>query len=327
MSGMSREIRDENPSSPRTPLNANVMLEASKLLNTGNWADEAEEEEWKLKTKKGYRPLNKVQDMPSPRARGVKRQEPWSYVEEIVNEFNPEFLCIAEPLIRPPTGLPSLLGRLGFGAKFVHNDIPNKVRNIWVFWKEELTVQLIAFSNQHITVKIGGFLMSFVHARSSYESHRSLWEELSQLGLNAEAWAVVGDFNVISTLDERKWGRTPCSTATNEFNNFIHSNALVDTTKMGLNLKEVIEKSWVEPLNDVPTRKNIKEMNEELDLILQDQEVNPFDSHLHKLEFEKVAEIQEAMKVDTMMAKEKSRVTETLEGERNTAFFHASHKD
>ncbi|KAF9613775.1 hypothetical protein IFM89_011499 [Coptis chinensis] len=114
----------------------------------GSWADHAEEEEWQSQTRKRNKPT-----------KGIKGQDPWNYLEEIVNKFSPEFLCIVEPLIRPPTRLPRLLSRMGFGSSFVHNDTPNRVGNIWVFWKEDSAVNLINLSHQQITVKTGNYLL------------------------------------------------------------------------------------------------------------------------------------------------------------------------
>ncbi|KAF9623735.1 hypothetical protein IFM89_004816 [Coptis chinensis] len=259
-----------------------------------------------------------------------------------------------------------------FSSNFLHNDIPNRVGNIWVFWKEGLDINLIGLSHQQITVKVGNSVMSFVHASCAYGIRRELWDELSFLGSGCAAWAIVGDFNIVTSSTERKGGGILCFAAVTEFNSFIHSNALVDSTTMGFkyswcnkrigaqrmyqkidkilvnqqwidssagwrsrimkrklsdhspivgwntkipkptnipfrfkrawilhaNLKEVIEKSWSEPLFDVPIRKvtkklkrlkmvlkdwnyriygnfeqHIKQIDNELELILKDQEL------------------------------------------------------
>ncbi|KAF9596285.1 hypothetical protein IFM89_008811 [Coptis chinensis] len=129
--------------------------------------------------------------------RGIRRQNPWTYLEEIVKEYKPELLGIVEPLIRPPAKLPLELGRLGFDSMFLHNDTPSKVGNIWVCWREGNVVTLYALSQQHITVKVGNLVLSFVHANSAYGIRRSLWSELTQIGLAVEPWDVVGDFNIV----------------------------------------------------------------------------------------------------------------------------------
>ncbi|KAF9618929.1 hypothetical protein IFM89_002924 [Coptis chinensis] len=49
-----------------------------------------------------------------------------------------------------------------------------------------------------------------------------------QVGGNLQE--VAGDFNVVTSNEERKGGRLPCQTAVNEFVEFINGNALIDTT-------------------------------------------------------------------------------------------------
>ncbi|KAF9589240.1 hypothetical protein IFM89_020678 [Coptis chinensis] len=70
------------------------------------------------------------------------------------------------------------------------------------------------------------------HPQNATQPTRALWRA-TQLGLAAEPWAVVGDFNIVSEISERKGGGTPCLAAMSDFNSFIHSNALTDSTTMG----------------------------------------------------------------------------------------------
>ncbi|KAF9617319.1 hypothetical protein IFM89_035300 [Coptis chinensis] len=116
-----------------------------------------------------------------------------------------------------------------------------------------------------------GFSAIFYHNNTP---HR----ELSLLGTSGQAWAVIGDFNIVTSISERKGGGTPCISAMDDFNHFIHSNALIDSTTRGLNtlgvirdgvanvwlshdtLREVVADSWNEPLYDVPIRKVVKKL-------------------------------------------------------------------
>ncbi|KAF9625638.1 hypothetical protein IFM89_025123 [Coptis chinensis] len=68
---------------------------------------------------------------------------------------------------------------------------------------------------------------------------------------------------------------------------------------------------------------HIKLLKEELEQILKAQESDPLDPTLHQMEFDKATEIEEAVKISTAMAKEKSRVSDALEGEQNSAYFYA----
>ncbi|KAF9624259.1 hypothetical protein IFM89_009167 [Coptis chinensis] len=202
-----------------TPNRFRVLEEADNLLN-GKWADQVEHDRGQVITKKGYKPM---------------WQEPWYHIEELVLTHNPEFLCIVEPLIKPPNALLPVLSRHSFSANILHNNTPHKVGNLWIFWKDGLTPTLVSLSQQQITIKVKNSLMTFVHASSSYGIRRELWQELSLLSQSNQAWAVIGDFNIITSVAEKKkkGGGTPCLVAMDDFNHFIHSNALIDSTTLG----------------------------------------------------------------------------------------------
>ncbi|KAF9623389.1 hypothetical protein IFM89_001309 [Coptis chinensis] len=270
----------------------------------------------------------------------------------IINEYT---ILESEPLIKPPNVLPPVLSKHGFSAIFLHNNTLNRVGNILLFWREGMSPTLVSLSEQQITAQVENYLISFVHASCSYCVRRQLWQELTMLGQSGQAWAVIGDFNIVTSFAERKGGGTPCISAMDDFNFFIHSNALIDSTTSGKawisnnTLREVVAASWEEPLFDVPIRKvvkklkrlkqklkswsfevfgnqaqHLKRLEEEMDQILLDQEVDPSDSTIQQMEFDKAAEIDEVTNVMTTMAKEKSRVSDALHGERNSAYFHAT---
>ncbi|KAF9626314.1 hypothetical protein IFM89_032163 [Coptis chinensis] len=44
---------------------------------------------------------------------------------------------------------------------------------------------------------------------------------------------MIGDFNIVTSILKRKGGGTPCISAMDDFNHFIHSNALIDSTTLG----------------------------------------------------------------------------------------------
>ncbi|KAF9619474.1 hypothetical protein IFM89_007222 [Coptis chinensis] len=243
---------------------------------------------------------------------------------------------------------------------------------------------LVSLLEQQITIQVENYLMSFVHANCFYGVRRQLWQELTMLGQSGQAWAVIGDFNIVTSFAERKGGGTPCISAMDNFNLFIHLNALIDSTTSGFRFswcnkrwgsKRILQKidrmlvnqawmqgsvgwrskilklvaSWEEPLFDVPIKKVVKKLKrlkqklkswsfkvfgnqaqhlkcleEEMDQILLDQEADPSDSTLQQIEFDKEAEIDDVTNVMTTMAKEKSRVSNALHGERNSAYFHAT---
>ncbi|KAF9624853.1 hypothetical protein IFM89_015407 [Coptis chinensis] len=93
---------------------------------------------------------------------------------------------------------------------------------------------LVSLSEQQITIQVENYLMSFVHASCSYGVRRQLWLELTMLGpQSGQAWAIIGDFNIVTSFAEKKGGGTLCISAMDGFNLFIHSNALIDSTTSG----------------------------------------------------------------------------------------------
>ncbi|KAF9621039.1 hypothetical protein IFM89_015861, partial [Coptis chinensis] len=114
------------------------------------------------------------------------------------------------------------------------------------------------------------------------------------------------------------------------------------------NLREVVERSWKEPLHDAPIRKvvkklkrlkivlkewswrvfgntkqHLKELEGELESILKEQEQDPFNSELQNQEIEKAMAIQALKDAEILTLRQKARVTDALEGERNSKYFHA----
>ncbi|KAF9624616.1 hypothetical protein IFM89_012038 [Coptis chinensis] len=170
------------------------------------------------------------------------------------------------------------------------------------------------------------FSITITPLTGSYGICRQLWQELSLLGTNGQAWAVIGDFNIVTSIAKRKGG-TPCISAMDDFNNFIHSNALIDSTNSGFKYSWC-NKRWGSKrmLQKIDRMLHLKRLEEEMDRILLDQEHDPTDPTLQQMEFDKASEIEEVTNVLTTMAKEKSRVSEALHGERNSAYFHATIK-
>ncbi|KAF9602149.1 hypothetical protein IFM89_025316 [Coptis chinensis] len=165
--------------------------------------------------------------------RGINKEQSLSYLVDLVNEYKPEIVGVVEPLIAPPIFCPAALSRLGFSSNFIHNNIPSKRGNIWVFLKEGINATIVDISCQQISIKIEKFTISMVHASSYYVQRRVLWDELSHFGLSVEAWMIIRDFNIVTRNAERKGGRLPCQIAVLDFNDFINSNCLVDSTTLG----------------------------------------------------------------------------------------------
>ncbi|KAF9612625.1 hypothetical protein IFM89_003067 [Coptis chinensis] len=179
-------------------------------------------------------------------------------------------------------------------------------------------------------MKSRNLVLSFVHTNSAYGIRRSLWSELTQLGLVAKPWAVVGDFNIVFAVSERKGWGIPSLAAMSNFNTFIHSNALFDTTSMGFKYswcnkrmgnrimyqkidRMLVNQGWIDvsagwrmvkKLKKLKlvlkewswrvygnTQQHLRTLEDELENILQEQEQDPFNYELHNQEVKKATEI------------------------------------
>ncbi|KAF9598035.1 hypothetical protein IFM89_023782 [Coptis chinensis] len=87
---------------------------------------------------------------------------------------------------------------------FLHNNTVDRIGNIWVMGKDGLAVNFVNLSHQQIIVQINQTLITFVHASSAYGRQRMLWDELNRINAGNLAWAITGDFNVVTALSERK---------------------------------------------------------------------------------------------------------------------------
>ncbi|XP_026410386.1 uncharacterized protein LOC113305579 [Papaver somniferum] len=116
----------------------------------------------------------------------------------------------------------------------IHNSILNKKGNIWLFWNKHLpTPTVVSMSSQMITVNNGGNLVSGVHAHVEAVQRRILWSEMEVIsGLNLP-WISIGDFNAITTTEEKTGGRPANIKNMLKFNNFLDKCELQQAPKSG----------------------------------------------------------------------------------------------
>ncbi|KAF5458666.1 hypothetical protein F2P56_022679 [Juglans regia] len=78
---------------------------------------------------------------------------------------------------------------------------------IWVFWKNELDVQVVRMSSQFVSLCItegsNHFLGNFIYAKCNRLERQLLWEELNSDRMGVEPCLFTGDFNVIRSDIER----------------------------------------------------------------------------------------------------------------------------
>ncbi|XP_026435983.1 uncharacterized protein LOC113333792 [Papaver somniferum] len=114
-----------------------------------------------------------------------------------------------------------------------HLQKPDVFCNIWVLWKNSLARSgILSSSKQAITLDFDGVWITAVHASWDPVTRRLLWKQL-RLGFISIPWLVLGDFNCVLRLDEKKGGRPTLSTYMNEFQSWIYDNGLVEADSIG----------------------------------------------------------------------------------------------
>ncbi|XP_026410369.1 uncharacterized protein LOC113305563 [Papaver somniferum] len=119
--------------------------------------------------------------------------------------------------------------------QIIHNSKDNSKGNIWLFWNCSLsTPSIIKVTSQSITVEIGEVLVTGVHASCSSINRRELWQDMCDISFMNKPWLILGDFNTLLYVDEKRGCRQPNISAMNEFQDCVDFCDLVQAPKSGL---------------------------------------------------------------------------------------------
>ncbi|XP_026450801.1 uncharacterized protein LOC113350913 [Papaver somniferum] len=77
-------------------------------------------------------------------------------------------------------------------------------------------------------------MVTGIHGANLALDRRELWQELELMSTYNLPWLVIGDFNMILSVDEKKGGRSPIKTSMLEFNHCLQSCGLINAPKSGL---------------------------------------------------------------------------------------------
>lgn len=85
-----------------------------------------------------------------------------------------------------------------------HGACGNDKGTIWVFWRENINVKTISFTEQCIHLELfhpylaSVITITVVYASSDARERRSLWDQLISFNCSAP-WMVAGDFNIVAS--------------------------------------------------------------------------------------------------------------------------------
>ncbi|OIT01199.1 hypothetical protein A4A49_10719 [Nicotiana attenuata] len=96
----------------------------------------------------------------------------------------------------------------------IHQGFYNCSNKIWIFWTNEVDVTIIQDKEKHVLIKASynsnpPIHMTVVYAKCTEEQRRELWQDMKEMDNNIQGpWGSIADFNVITSSEEKKCGRS-----------------------------------------------------------------------------------------------------------------------
>lgn len=115
----------------------------------------------------------------------------------------------------------------------------NESNQIWVFWFDNYSVEIIHNHMQFIHLKVrhnsrnNSFYTSSSNNSFKGTSFKCLWEALGTLAVQNQPWMIAGDFNAITNLQEQRGCSTTDIEAMDDFNSFLLDCGLEDAGFVG----------------------------------------------------------------------------------------------
>ncbi|XP_026399721.1 uncharacterized protein LOC113295604 [Papaver somniferum] len=163
---------------------------------------------------------------------GVAREAAQTKLTDLVRDFKPEIFCISEPKVACSTKFRRVLQNAGYSPDVIHNASFSGIANIWICYVDGITPMVVNRSKQDIEVAVDGVHISFVRASYVQVTRRRLWQQLDMQD-SVTPWLVMGDFNCVLRLDEKKGGLEPRTSVINEFSDWMDDNDLFEADSLG----------------------------------------------------------------------------------------------
>ncbi|KAL4382918.1 hypothetical protein GQ457_15G016510 [Hibiscus cannabinus] len=155
------------------------------------------------------------------------------YLKNIVRTQNPDVVGLMEPRISGRKA-DAFISRHGFSSSY-RVEANGFVGGIWIMWKENISLDVIAVSNQFIhSICVDRHsenttLLTLVYASLVNGKRRELWSQLLVLKPVVHVpWILGGDFNAILNSDERMGGAIRRAMPCRRFSAFIEEAELFD---------------------------------------------------------------------------------------------------
>lgn len=164
-------------------------------------------------------------------ARGVGNNRTLAHLKDLVVRYKPSIIVIIEPKINHRR-IDQIARSIGFD-NYAHGDEINN--RIWIMWTAALEVTNFLWRPYQVTVSIttvnsdSMIYYTFVHAPCVFSDQQVVWDEIVNLSSSfSMPWIVAGDFNAISSWDEKKGGNRDGDESIQSFNLFMMQAGLID---------------------------------------------------------------------------------------------------
>ncbi|XP_026399714.1 uncharacterized protein LOC113295597 [Papaver somniferum] len=295
---------------------------------------------------------------------GVSKVKAGLKLRELVREFRPVIICIAEPKIPYADGVMLRLNLDGFVKKAIHNSSSSSIGNLWILWSEDIEEPMVLNSTrQDVTVKNEGVFVSCVHASYIQVFRRRLWCQLAVVDTTTP-WMDNGLFEADSLGSKFTWtngqlgGRRIVSKLDRAIINepwlnkskrapfriqkmwFTHSDfiRMVEAScsapvygnpdfvfPFKLKRLKVAMKVWnLQVFGNVNARLSQAQLR--FELASRNSDEDPFDTFKQNEMKDELVLVNEARMQQHIMLKQKSRNKWILEGSSNSSYFHSSIK-
>ncbi|OVA06545.1 Ribonuclease H domain [Macleaya cordata] len=185
----------------------------------------------KIKMKKAAREANtSSKRSTTPRSGGIS-----SSLKQIVRIHSPDLIWISEPMIHFSNSFCTRLRLRMMSTDAIHNSTNTRKGNIWLLWKDSLPRPVvISSSTQAISVEVDNSIVTGVHAHVLTINRRDLWNQLIPISQLNKPWLLIGDFNAVLRIDEKKGGLLPKANAMSDFWECVNTCNLIESQSTGI---------------------------------------------------------------------------------------------
>lgn len=154
-----------------------------------------------------------------------------------MNVHKPKILGLLEPRVSGDQA-DGICKRIGL-ENWVRVEAVGFSGGIWVFWSEELAVEILYTHPQFVLLKIGNdsefpWFLSIVYGSPSAGLRQRLWADLSVSILNFRgAWLMAGDYNVVVSSVEVSTEGPLSHSRCSGFQDWIYDQELMDLGFVG----------------------------------------------------------------------------------------------